>query len=381
MSEHILDNTSYQDLASMSFGFPTEDEVMDKLNNEQFESADGKEEYSTDVNGNWMPLQENGMMDFDSGFEFVDDDFDEFLTKKARARGRRRRELRKQGRAEGKSRKQARKDARRQAVEEIPPAEIFQKIGRAVKVGALALPRGAYLSLIRVNYRGNAWKLEQVLNNPKYKDKLARVKAKWKKLGGQWDKLVKNVNIGKKKKPFFCGKKCKKKLADKNLKKSFVNFVNSHYGYHNFEGRGYDNEYFNVEPATGTAISVGTWVTIGSSVLSSMVGAMGIVATSKGKKREIEMQERIAKQELATLSQSEKDKIALAEKQLQQQADPIRQIQNNPNLTAQQKADAIKQVQEATRVEDEGKLKKYALYGGMFIVGVVVLAMVFKRNK
>ena len=39
-TQKILDTTSYEDLASMSFGYPTEDEVMEILNN-PFDSLGG----------------------------------------------------------------------------------------------------------------------------------------------------------------------------------------------------------------------------------------------------------------------------------------------------------------------------------------------------
>ena len=365
-TQKILDTTSYEDLASMSFGYPTEDEVMEILNN-PFDSlgGDGGSDNSrTSVNGAFKPL---GNTAVEEGFDFVDDEeFENFLTKKGRDRAKRRRELRKEGRAEGKSRKQARKDARRQAVEEIPPAEIFQKIGRGIKVGALAVPRGAYLSLVRINYRGQAWKLAEVMTNPNYRKKLTKLKAKWKQLGGQYDKLVKNVNIGKSKKPFFCGKKCKLKLAEGNFKKSFVNF-------------NADSDFYNVEPAT--TIGVGTWVTIGSAVLGAMTSTIGIVATSKSKKRELETQEKIAKQELATLTKAEKDKIALAEKQLASANDPIKNILNNTNLTEAQKREAVKLTEEALGTSQKRKITKYAIVGGLVLVGLFIASKVIKKYK
>ena len=364
-TQKILDSTSYQDLASMSFGFPTEDEAMELLNNSfsDFGGSGGTNTNRTSVNGAFKPL---GNTEVEEGFDFVDDEeFDNFLTKKARERAKRRRELRKEGRDEGKSRKDARRDARRQAVEEIPPSEIFQKIGRGIKVGALALPRASYLSLVRINYRGQAWKLAEVMTNPNNRNKLAKVKDKWNKLGGQWDKLVKNVNIGKSKKPFFCGKKCKLKLAEGNYKKSFVNF-------------NADSDFYNAEPVS--SIATATWVSIGSAVLGAMTSTIGIVATSKDKKRELETQEAIAKKELATLSQAEKDKIALAEKQLASANDPIKNILNNPNLSEAEKREAVKLTEEALGTSNKRKIIKYAIMGGLVLVGLLIASKVLKKK-
>ena len=72
-TQKILDTTSYEDLASMSFGYPTEDEVMEILNN-PFDSlgGDGGSDNSrTSVNGAFKPL---GNTAVEEVFDFVDDE-------------------------------------------------------------------------------------------------------------------------------------------------------------------------------------------------------------------------------------------------------------------------------------------------------------------
>ena len=49
-TQKIIDNTSYQDLASMSFGFPTEDEILDQAFN-SFGGDGGSNDSRTSVNG------------------------------------------------------------------------------------------------------------------------------------------------------------------------------------------------------------------------------------------------------------------------------------------------------------------------------------------
>jgi len=368
IAEEVVSELPYEERSALAFGFPIP-ETSEFVSN--FVNASGEdEEYSTDVNGNWKPLNQSLMSDFDGGFDFTDDDFDNFLTKKARARNKKKKELKKSNRDSGMSRKDARKSAKKQALKEIPRDSLktiakntIKKVGRAIKVGALVVPRASFLSLMMINFRGFAWKFNEVMTNPKLSKKLAQLKEKWNKLGGNWNnnKFQNAINRGKGKKPFFCGKKCKKKLADANVKRAFDGNI----------------EFYNAGGVDDVA--VGVWIGLGASVIGALGGIASSVITKKGKEAEIKAQKDIAEKELATLSESEKRRIALAEKKLIQEGDPIRQIQNNPNLTAQQKADAIAQVQEATEKTNTSNLKKYALYGGLALVGILVLFKVIKK--
>jgi len=371
--KNLAEDLSYQDRSAVAFGFPTEldSELYLQEGVEMEDSFDGEED-RTAVNGKWKPIRVNPEFD---GFDFVDDDeFDNFLTKKSRARLKKKKELKRQYKSQGLSGRDARKKAKTDALKEIPRDKVkdvlkrgFQKIGNAIKVGALALPRASYLSLVAINFRGQAWKLAEIKDNPKNANKLKKVKEKWKKLGGQWSKLVKNIDKGKGKKVFFCGKKCKQGLADKNLKKSFTNFV---------EG---NHDFYDADPVT---ISASTWVAIGSSVLGAMTSVIGAVAMKKTKEKEIQAQKEVAEKELATLSQAEKNRIALAEKNLQNQADPVRAIMNNPNLSAQEKQEAIKLTQSALDKGSKQKIIRYAIIGGLVLAGLFVASKILKnKNK
>lgn len=97
---------------------------------------------------------------------------------------------------------QAPKKAVQKAVKKITPAA--QKVAKAVKkipAGAkkigIAVPRGAFLTLISFNVRGYANKLKQANQSA--------LKTKWNNLGGDFVQLQKAINTGSSKKAFLAG--------------------------------------------------------------------------------------------------------------------------------------------------------------------------------
>ena len=77
-------------------------------------------------------------------------------------------------------------------------AKVASKIGQGIKKGTMALPRAAFLILLRLNFRGMARKFS---NNQTAYNKFAE---KWKRVfGGKEKKLKKAIEKGKKKKAFF----------------------------------------------------------------------------------------------------------------------------------------------------------------------------------
>ena len=151
------------------------------------------EESTTDVNGSWKPLKP-----LQEGFEFAgDEQYDNLIGKKAKAR----REERKEGRSQGLTRKEARKEATLKIPTNNPAR------------------REAYLTLVKINFRGFAYKLDAIINGNNV-NLLNQLKEKWRKWG-DWNELVDAVNKGKSKKPFVCGAKCRKEILDN---KNFLNF-------------------------------------------------------------------------------------------------------------------------------------------------------------
>jgi len=348
--------------SALLFGFPMPPtDSFDGLDEDLYDGDSRME-----VNGDWKPMKVS------DDLSFVDDEFDNFLTKKARRRAKERKKKRKEYRGQGMSRGEARRKARKDALKEIPRDKLkdiakrtFKNIGKGIKKGALAMPRGSYLSLLRINYRGNAWKIMAIDkgNDAKAKKKL---KDKWEKLGGNYSKLIKNASRGKGKKPFFCGAKCKKKLLDKNLKKSFDG---------NFEID--DLEYNNVISATAISIIVGS----AGAIIGALSSAISNVQLGQQQKKQIEAEKDLQQKSLDAMSESEKRQIALAEQQIKAQADPIQAILNNPNLTQAEKDKAIALTKDALKSERGAKMKKWLIIGGIGVVALGVIAYMIKRKK
>lgn len=80
----------------------------------------------------------------------------------------------------------------------------------AAKKGALIAARGAFLALLRLNYRGFATRMGAFLD--KDPNQFKKLEKTWCKLGGSVDSLIVNINKAKNKKPLLCGAKCKAQL-------------------------------------------------------------------------------------------------------------------------------------------------------------------------
>lgn len=213
----------------------------------------------TDVNGAWNPLKP-----ITEGFEFVgDDQYDDFLSKK----GKERRDLRQQGRASGLTRK----DARKRAKNDIPT-------GKPAR-------REAYLSLVKLNYRGFAWKLNAIISGTDTK-LLNELKQKWRKFG-DFNQLLDAVNKGKDKKPLVCGAKCRKEILDN---KNFSNVL-----------------------ATATITAL---IGLAGIVISSMSGVVKQGQIGKQQRDVIESAEKQGEDEFKNLPPEEQEAIRKAEEEL-----------------------------------------------------------------
>jgi hypothetical protein len=224
------------------------------------------EESTTDVNGAWKPLKP-----LSEGFEFIgDDQYDNFLTRK----GKERRDLRQQGRESGLSRKDARKSAKLQ----LPTTKPAR--------------REAYLTLVKLNFRGFAWKLDSIItgSNPKL---LNDLKEKWRKWG-DWNKLIDAVNKGKAKKPLVCGAKCRKEILDSKMS--------------------------NFEPLSSASITA--LIGLAGVVISSMSGIVKQGQIGKQQREAIASAEKEGEDDFKNLSPEEQKAILDAENELR------REIQN-----------------------------------------------------
>ncbi len=288
-------------------------------------------------------LELNESLGFSNGSVFYgdnedsDDDFDNFG--KGKERRQRKKELKKQGLSN--------KEARQQALEEVGRG----KLGKGVLKVYLTPVRGAFLSLLLLNFRGFATKIMAIENGRDAKLK-SRLKSKWENvLGGNYDELIKSAKKAENKKPFFCGKQCKLNLI---------------------ENQKYNNALGSlgvaaIIGAAGTAIGV-----LGQTINNAII--------SKSKKREIEAAQEQSERELATLSSIEREKIALAEKQLQQESDPSKAIINDPNLSPEEKKAALDLLKENESEKDSRNVRKILMIG-LPILAVLAIGGYFLTRK
>ena len=329
----------------------------------------------------------------------ADEDFDDFLSKRSRKRRKVRKKLRKDG--------MSRKDARKEALKQVERGKVgkafakvgkaigtgIKKVGRGIVIGVLAIPRGSYLLLMRVNYRGLATKTAVAKDNPKYADVWKKVKEKWKKLGGKVSSLESAVNKGKDKKPVLCGKKCKAKIA-KKVGSSFTGADGS-VGY-KLDNRKWarevmkvyqrsieDETFGNVEPVSSTAVA--TAVGTASTIIGTMAGIMTSVKANKIQEQALQDAQAETNRQNAEFerlaSDRQKEELRLAEEQIASQSNPRNAILNNTELSQDEKKEALAILDESLKVEEETKGKnKMLLYIGLAVVGVIGIVLL-KRKK
>lgn len=201
----------------------------------------------------------------------------------------------------------------------------LKKVGRAVKTAALAPARGAFLALVRLNYRGSASRFN--LLNEKGQKKLYE---KWEKLGGKTDAIQRAIDAGKGKKMIACGKKCRAK-AGKNPQlptEAQSDFVN----------------------LTGAEIS--TIVAAGGGVLTATIKAVGDKSNYKSQielsQLELEQQKLDDNERKIDASMTPQE-AALADEIIKAQDssfDAVKAIVENPNLTAEEKKAALEDLKE-----------------------------------
>ena len=367
---NILGRLSKDEISALAYGFPMPSAKYYSNFNESLASTG----YDTDVNGAWKPLKSMDSS-FDGGdgndFDFTDDLYDNFLTKKSRDRMKRTKELKGDG--------LSRKDARKQALDEIGrdklkdvAKDLGKGIGRSVVIGTLAVPRASYLSLLALNFRGNAYKVMAIVNkaNGNSDALLKELKDKWYKLGGDWGLLVRTAENGAKKNPFFCGKKCKEALAKNDFKKSFD-------GTNTIPLNDFDTYSY---PTGIEEVGIGVWIGLGSAVLGAIGTITGKAIESKTENEKIASAELIAKNELASMDAKTKLEADLKEKEIASSVDPKNAIITNPDLTPQEKESALKQLDKATTQETSQNFKKFALYG-LLAVGVIYVLTKVMKNK
>jgi hypothetical protein len=201
----------------------------------------------------------------------------------------------------------------------------LRKIGRAIKTAALAPARGAFLGLVRLNFRGSASRFN--LLNEQGRKKLFE---KWDRLGGKRDALEKATDAGKGKKPLACGKKCRASAGKNPQLPSQA-----------------QSDFVNFEPATNAAL-----ISAGGGVLATMVKVISDKSNYKSKIELAKIENDTAKQDEnerkidATMTPQE---AALANEIIKAQDssfDAVKAIVENPNLTAEEKKAALEDLKQ-----------------------------------
>lgn len=200
-----------------------------------------------------------------------------------------------------------------------------KKVGRAAKRAALAPARGAFLGLVRVNFRGSASRFNLLTDAGKEK-----LNKKWEKLGGKLDALDRAIDAGKGKHALACGLKCRAK-AGKNPQLP----------------EDAQSDFYNLEPATTAAL-----ISAGGGVLAATMKA---VSDKSNYKSQIELAQIEADAQKAQDAEKKFDDTmspqdrALAEEIVKAQEssfDAVKAITDNPNLTAEEKTAALEDMKE-----------------------------------
>lgn len=229
----------------------------------------------------------------------------------------------------------------------------LKKVGRAIARASLAIPRGAGLALIRLNFRGLAKRFD--LLNSEGEEKLMN---KWEQMGGKKDKLASAIDAGKGKPMLVCGKKCRAK-AGANPK------ISSNISDEKLNATGF-------EDAGIIVAGLGVVTALTNQVGTGVNAKKNYKNTSELMKLEAELKQKDAEENAidATMTPSERKIAEEIIKAQESSNDPIQAIKNNTNLTAEEKAEAIRQL-EGIQKSSVGidTSKKFILLGVLLIAG------------
>ena len=134
-----------------------------------------------------------------------------------------------------------------------------------------------------------------------------------------------------------------------------------------------EKEYDDFVFTTSMGVAVGS----ATAIIGTMAGILKGVKDSKTQEKAMKDAQketnRQNKEFEKMASKKQKDELKLAEKQIQSQANPKNAILNNPALSNAEKKSALAVLDNALAVEDGRKSKKWMLYAGAGLVGLLVL--------
>jgi len=242
----------------------------------------------------------------------------------------------------------------------------LQKVGKIVAKAVVAVPRVSFLALMRVNFRGFATKIYYA--NAEGKNKFNKF---WKKIGGDEVSLRKALEAGHDKKPLACGKKCR--LQASKSKENDPKTAIEKLEFMDFSGAEVAAALANAAPIMGSAAAI-----IGA-IKPTKEGEKAVAAVDNDLKKE----DAAAKAEDATMTKEEKKEAEVVIKQEEANADPIAQIENNPDIKPDEKEAAIAEIKKTLKSTGSGDsfFKKPIFW---IVIGVVAIGgfiLYKKRSK
>lgn len=218
---------------------------------------------------------------------------------------------------------------------------------------------GAAMALMAINFRGMATKIATATPAEQ-----AKMKKRWEKMGGNFKNYMSVAVANKDKKPFMCAANCKRDLAEdvqkRGAKAVLADVPNAEV----------DANYSNFVATTAITAAVA----LGGTLVSSLISMIGKKKETAAIDAQVKAQDKLAEDELNKLSEIEKQKIALSEKQLKRDADWKNKIMQDPTLTAEEKAEAIR-IYEGMQGEMDW-VKLGMVIGGITAAGIIVYFVV-----
>ena len=246
----------------------------------------------------------------------------------------------------------------------------LKAVGRGVVVATMSIPRASARTLISLNFRGVATRMAESGG-----DKNKKLSDLWYKLGGNPSKLWQSMRTGQNKKPKLCGAKCKEKMGKSNFAGMTAEEL--------YKNARTDIEYSNLADPVLASI-----ITTGGVVIGKIATTINQNIQNKVIREQLAQEEKLYNKELEQRADElnvQKDTLEkqfeLAEQNAINNADPIKLIQNNPNLSPEEKAEAIKQAQDVLGSETTSKIKKYAIYGGLGLLGLLATVFIIKKAR
>jgi hypothetical protein len=241
----------------------------------------------------------------------------------------------------------------------------LKKVGKIVAKAAVAVPRVSFLGLLRLNFRGFATKIYYA--NPEGKTKFNKF---WEKIGGSESSLNEALQAGFDKKPKACGKKCRAKSSES--KENALNTI----------------EKVQFMYPTGLEEAAALLTSASPIIGAASAIVLAIKPTKEGEKAvaevdaDLKKEDAAAKADDATMTKEEKKQAEVIIKQDEANADPVNQIENNPDIKPDEKAAAVEELKKTLKKEgsEDSFFKKPIFW---IVIGVVAIGgfILYKKRS